>query len=176
MISDRLPDRAQLGSGGRKIAGEMAGDDRVGNIAKAIDDEDPGEKQMPLAGHCQPATIRNGQPRRKGTSDQIAVRTLGGAQQTSSDELVTEDPCDAGAHLCAGPRDGQSGAHPPGSAHKCIVAFEEAKLTFDLAGNPYSNAYANGSRAPARCAQPQRTLAAKVDSVESPIEVHRHRQ
>src|SRR6266566_7636030 len=73
-------------------------------------------------------------------------------------------------------RDEQSGAHPPGSAHECVVAFEEAKLTFDLSGNANSNAYADGSRGPARCAQPQRARGAKVDSVEAPVEVHRHRQ
>src|ERR1700720_345556 len=82
------------------------------------------------------------------------------------------DP-DAGRRTRALAGDGQSGAPPPGSAHECIVAFEEAKLTFDLVGNPDSNAYADGSRAPARCAQPQRARGAKVDSVESPIDVHR---
>src|SRR5260370_32640543 len=101
MIDDRLADRAKLGSGRGKIAGEMAADDRVGNIAKAIDHEDPGEKQMPLTGHCQPAAVRNGQPRRKGASDEIAAWALRGPQPAGSDELATEDPRYAG-HLVGG--------------------------------------------------------------------------
>ena len=73
----------------------MTADDRVADVAQAVDHEDPREEQMPAPGHRQPAAVGNGQPRRKGAADELAAAARRGPQQAGRDEFVTEDAGDA---------------------------------------------------------------------------------
>src|SRR5215470_9433335 len=73
----------------------MAADQCVRQEEQAVDDKDPGEKEMPLTSHGKPSGTRNRGPGREGATGAIRV-----AQHARRVKLVPENSSDP-SHLAA---------------------------------------------------------------------------
>ncbi len=73
--------RRQFGSGRRKIAAKMPGEKAIEEINETIDDEEPGEEEMPAPAGGKVLIARNRDPGREGARCKFAI-----------DDRCTEDP------------------------------------------------------------------------------------
>src|SRR6185312_7818847 len=72
-----------------QVAREMPAPDRVRDVAEAIDQEYPREKEMPRARHRQPLMARNREPRREPLGiDPAVVRRS--SEDAARNELMAE--------------------------------------------------------------------------------------
>src|SRR5437899_8242580 len=99
MIADRLRNSAQLAAVGREIAREMPAADGPREIGEAVQDEDPGEEEVPRPRHRQPAVVRNREPPWERAIGELAVTVFRGTEHAGCVEIAPEhpgDPMDAG--------------------------------------------------------------------------------
>src|SRR6266550_6483922 len=99
MIANRLRNRTQLAASRGEIAREMPAADGPREIGEPVQDEDPGEEEVPRPRHRQPAVVRNCEPPWERAMGKFAVTVFRGPEHAGCVEIAPEhprDPMDAG--------------------------------------------------------------------------------
>ncbi len=120
MIPDRVADAAQLQTGRQEVAAEVAGEDAPQQIDQAVDDEDPGEGEMPEAAGGQVLPARHGGPGGKAVRQGEPVMVCVGALEAPVERPVRVEDLEA-AHQHQGDADH---VDPVGDAHDQRMTVE----------------------------------------------------
>src|SRR5712692_686557 len=95
MVDDGPRDAPQVRAGRPEVSGQMSSHERPETKAQTVQNEDPGEEEMPPTPHGQPLRPRQCRPGREAALLELASAFARGAQHPRRIELASQDLRDA---------------------------------------------------------------------------------